>query len=321
LSWDAREVLSADEATGDSLDWLWTLGSVKSSNPAPVNYWGRFQTRSFREYAISNDRKDPETNFPSEPIRPQVSKTDDADNVTEFGEEDFDDPKNRKLFLLESTLRELKKDNKLKEEKIVWQSNELKILRKAVETLELVVCDDSKREMREEELKIAVKNCEQENTNSNNERKDIIQLTNPSNEKSADSKWVTKVSRGVLLQAATTTANEARANTRYASQNPKQETRLIVKNLSYSVTRADLTAFLDGDVKYVQWLHTSHGEKLFTGIAFVEMATSNSAANAVAKTGTQMMGRTITVDYASANDRVAWPPAEIETKKYYTFNR
>lgn len=319
LSWDAKEVLNDHETAGENLDWLWRLDSARSSNPSPENCWERMKTRSFREHIFSNDRKDPDTTFLLGSLRPTVSEAEDEAEMTEFGEEDFEDPKNRKVFLLESTLRELKKDNKLKEEKILWQSNELKVLRKAVETMALAGCDSSRAESLQEELNTLKKNFGERDASSKSKRDDIIApLSACSKEKGAGEQLATKASRSVSLPT-DMAANKARTKTRPVLQNPNQVTRLIVKNLPYSVTRADLTAFLPGDVQYVQWLHLNHGQQLFTGIAFVEMATSTSAANAVAMTGSKMMGRTITIDYARANDRFAWPPAAVETKMYYNY--
>jgi hypothetical protein len=234
------------------------------------------KARSVREIVFSKDRGEPEIGQ----LKPTISESEDDENTMELRQEDLEDPKNRKVFLLESSLRELKQDNKLKDEKILWQSIELKFLRKALETMELGRCDISKVESLQEELTILKQKLKEGNTSFCNRLDAVGPLMSRSKEECVSEQRVMKDFRRVSLQA-----HEARSKNRPSPRNPNQVTRLILKNLPYSVKLADLTAFLSGHVKYVQWLHFEGRGRQFTGIAFVEMATCSCAADAVAMTG------------------------------------
>lgn len=75
--------------------------------------------------------------------------------------------------------------------------------------------------------------------------------------------------------------------------NPQGVTRLFLGNLPFAVDEASLEAFLPG-LTHVKWITDKETGK-FYGSAFVEMDTSANAASAVAKAGSQLMGRPIKV--------------------------
>ena len=106
--------------------------------------------------------------------------------------------------------------------------------------------------------------------------------------------------------------------------NPQGITRLFVGNLPFSVDETSLGDFLGssttseeerngqgssggGQVTHIKWI-TDKETGQFYGSAFVEMDTSLSAANAVSKAGSQLMGRPIKVNYAPAREGDIWPP-------------
>jgi RNA recognition motif-containing protein len=89
--------------------------------------------------------------------------------------------------------------------------------------------------------------------------------------------------------------------------NPKGVTRLFLGNLPFAVDEASLAEFLPGTVTHIKWI-TDKATGKFYGSAFVEMDTSQSAAEAVAMAGSQLMGRAIKVNFAPAREGDSWPP-------------
>ncbi|KAL7580122.1 hypothetical protein ACA910_012881 [Epithemia clementina (nom. ined.)] len=93
--------------------------------------------------------------------------------------------------------------------------------------------------------------------------------------------------------------------------NPQGVTRLFVGNLPFSVDEASLKSFIPG-VTHIKWI-TDKDSGAFYGSSFVEMESSSKAADAVAKAGSQLMGRPIKINYAPARSGDIWPPTA--TKK------
>lgn len=88
--------------------------------------------------------------------------------------------------------------------------------------------------------------------------------------------------------------------------NPQGVTRLFLGNLPFTVNESSLEDFLPG-VTHIKWVTDKETGK-FYGSAFVEMDTSESAAKAIAKSGEQLMGRPIKLNYAPARQGDVWPP-------------
>lgn len=88
--------------------------------------------------------------------------------------------------------------------------------------------------------------------------------------------------------------------------NPQGVTRLFLGNLPFAVDEASLEAFIPG-VTHIKWITDKETGK-FYGSAFVEMETSVTAADAVAKAGSQLLGRPIKINFAPARPGDIWPP-------------
>mmetsp|Transcript_1258 Transcript_1258/g.2756 ORF Transcript_1258/g.2756 Transcript_1258/m.2756 type:complete len:352 (-) Transcript_1258:108-1163(-) len=93
--------------------------------------------------------------------------------------------------------------------------------------------------------------------------------------------------------------------------NPQGVTRLFVGNLPFVVDETSLKTFLPG-VTHIKWITDKETGK-FYGSSFVEMDTSTSAADAVAKAGKELMGRAIKVNFAPARPGDVWPPPNKRT--------
>lgn len=91
--------------------------------------------------------------------------------------------------------------------------------------------------------------------------------------------------------------------------NPQGVTRLFLGNLPFAVDEASLSDFLPGEVTHTKWITDKETGK-FYGSAFCEMDTSTSAAAAVAKAGSQLMGRPIKINFAPAREGDIWPPVK-----------
>lgn len=97
------------------------------------------------------------------------------------------------------------------------------------------------------------------------------------------------------------------------SPNSDNVTRLFVGNMCRKTMDEDMLCKTLGDVDndaavtHVQWL-TDRKTGLFYGSAFVEMDSPRSAAIAVSKNGTVVLGRSIRVRYQKADPKDVWPP-------------
>jgi nucleolin len=88
--------------------------------------------------------------------------------------------------------------------------------------------------------------------------------------------------------------------------NPQGVTRLFLGNLPFAVDETSLESFIPG-LTHVKWITDKETGK-FYGSAFVEMDNSASAADAVAKAGSQLMGRPVKINFAPALPGDKWPP-------------
>ena len=102
------------------------------------------------------------------------------------------------------------------------------------------------------------------------------------------------------------TTNEADKNAP-SKGNPRGITRLFLGNLPFSVDESSLNAFLPGEVTHIKWITDKETGK-FYGSAFIEMDNSTSAADAVAMTGSKLIGRPIKINFAPAREGDTWPP-------------
>jgi len=91
--------------------------------------------------------------------------------------------------------------------------------------------------------------------------------------------------------------------------NPTGVTRLFLGNLPFAVDESSLNDFLGGYMTHVKWI-TDKETGRFYGSAFVEMRNSKDAAGAVAKAGTELMGRPIKINFAEARSGDIWPPKQ-----------
>ena len=89
--------------------------------------------------------------------------------------------------------------------------------------------------------------------------------------------------------------------------NPSGVTRLFLGNLPFAVDEASLGAFFPGELTHIKWITDKETGK-FYGSAFVEIDSSQSAADAVAMAGEKLMGRPIKINFAPARDGDVWPP-------------
>ena len=90
--------------------------------------------------------------------------------------------------------------------------------------------------------------------------------------------------------------------------NPQGVTRLFLGNLPFAVDETALEAFIPG-LTHVKWITDKETGK-FYGSAFVEMSNSQAAAEAVAKAGSQLMGRDVKINFAAARPGDPWPPQQ-----------
>jgi nucleolin len=89
--------------------------------------------------------------------------------------------------------------------------------------------------------------------------------------------------------------------------NPQGITRLFIGNLSFQINETTLEEFLPG-LTHVKWI-TDKATGKFYGSAFIEMLTSQHAANAITiQNGQSLLGRPIKINYAPALPGDHWPP-------------
>mmetsp|Transcript_7310 Transcript_7310/g.10344 ORF Transcript_7310/g.10344 Transcript_7310/m.10344 type:complete len:352 (-) Transcript_7310:1867-2922(-) len=103
------------------------------------------------------------------------------------------------------------------------------------------------------------------------------------------------------------TVNDKASKNKPCKGNPQGVTRLFLGNLPFAVDEAGLGAFLPGDVTHIKWITDKETGK-FYGSAFCEMDNSKNAAEAVAKAGSQLMGRPVKINFAPAREGDIWPP-------------
>lgn len=90
--------------------------------------------------------------------------------------------------------------------------------------------------------------------------------------------------------------------------NPNNVTRLFLKNMCRkSMDEAKLMEFLPGITHIVWRSDRTTGE--FQGQGWVEMATPEDAAKAIAKNSQRVLGRPLYINYQPADSKDAWPPS------------
>ena len=90
--------------------------------------------------------------------------------------------------------------------------------------------------------------------------------------------------------------------------NPNNVTRLFLKNMCRkSMDEATLMEFLPGITHIVWRSDRASGE--FQGQGWVEMATPEDAAKAIAKNSQRVLGRPLYINYQPADSKDAWPPS------------
>lgn len=92
--------------------------------------------------------------------------------------------------------------------------------------------------------------------------------------------------------------------------NPQGVTRLFVGNLPFAVDETALIEFLPETATHIRWITDKETGK-FYGSAFVEMNSTQSAAEAVAMAGSQLMGRALKINFAAARPGDKWPPEKM----------
>ena len=107
---------------------------------------------------------------------------------------------------------------------------------------------------------------------------------------------------------AKTTSDEAQTKNLPCKGNPQGVTRLFLGNLPFAVDETSLEAFIPG-LTHVKWITDKETGK-FYGSAFVEMSNSETAAEAVAKAGSELMGRPVKINFAAARPGDPWPPQQ-----------
>jgi len=90
--------------------------------------------------------------------------------------------------------------------------------------------------------------------------------------------------------------------------NPQGVTRLFLGNLPFAVDENALSEFLPKSVTHIKWITDKETGK-FYGSAFIEMDTPSAAAEAVAMSTSQLMGRAVKINFAPARPGDIWPPA------------
>lgn len=94
--------------------------------------------------------------------------------------------------------------------------------------------------------------------------------------------------------------------------NPRNITRLFIKNMCVKkMNKERLCSYFRG-ITHIKWM-TDRETKKWYGAVFVEMASPNDAARAIASVNkTHVDGRVINVSYAKPDPKNIWPPPECE---------
>lgn len=109
--------------------------------------------------------------------------------------------------------------------------------------------------------------------------------------------------RGERLKVTSTTPKQFAAK----PSNPDGVTRLHLKNMCRkSMDENTLMEFLPG-ITHIVW-RSDRKSGQFLGQGYVEMATPDDAANAVAKNGQIVLGRPLYIKYQPADPKDRWPP-------------
>lgn len=105
-----------------------------------------------------------------------------------------------------------------------------------------------------------------------------------------------------------TTNNDTYDRSKTIILNPNKVTRLFLKNMCRkSMDEATLMEFLPG-ITHIVW-RTDRTTGEFQGQGWVEMATPEDAAKAIAKNSHRVLGRPLYINYQPADPKDAWPPA------------
>lgn len=133
--------------------------------------------------------------------------------------------------------------------------------------------------------------------------KEEKKLAKKKKEKTDEPKHEVSDNDGALHQPA---FDESKEKNTPCKGNPQGCTRLFLGNLPFAVDEASLEAFIPG-VTHIKWITDKETGK-FYGSAFVEMDSAISAADAVTKAGSQLMGRPVKINFAPARPGDVWPP-------------
>ena len=90
--------------------------------------------------------------------------------------------------------------------------------------------------------------------------------------------------------------------------NPNQVTRLSMRNLCRTTTTEESLLHAFPEITHIVW-RTDHRTQQFLGQAWVEMATADAAAQAVARSGERLQGgRPVQITFQPPNGKDIWPP-------------
>lgn len=92
-----------------------------------------------------------------------------------------------------------------------------------------------------------------------------------------------------------------------AAENPDEVTRLTMRNLCRKRTTEETLLKFFPEITHIIW-RTDHRTQQFLGQVWVEMASPQAAAQAVARSGEKILGRPIQVVYQPPNGKDIWPP-------------
>jgi nucleolin len=102
--------------------------------------------------------------------------------------------------------------------------------------------------------------------------------------------------------------DDAAVTAAVVKDNPSGITRLFVGNLPFKVDETSLGEFFPG-LTHIKWI-TDMETGRFYGSAFIEMKNSKAAVAAVAKSGQELLGRPIKVNFAPPRPGDVWPPTQ-----------
>ena len=132
-------------------------------------------------------------------------------------------------------------------------------------------------------------------------------ITSKSQWRSIEENELNQYEAKLILKRPELEKNHRDYNTITPAPNPENITRLFLGNMCTKNMNEDILCELFPEITHLMWLTDRKSGKFF-GKAFVEMATPESAAIAVAKNGTKVLGRPISVKYQKADPKDRWPP-------------